>query len=237
MDISVFGNTGQPLESATVRGNILIGGGGWNGTDRHGVHVGSPASTSLFPNAYTVVTICNNIIRDSLRAGLKIGATYENVTVWKNTIDHPANQGIWIASGVTGTGSFSMNRVSNLLEGQIPFQNDSPDTFTTTLTDSEPETQAHAISVGLLDTRFLSCEITDEVDRDHQRLSRKDPAGTAFRDREDESVGRRRRTQLLPPADQRQQDVLSNVLGTRERARPSNPVGDQARRERPNRFL
>ncbi len=138
MDISVFGNTGQPLESATVRGNILIGGGGWNGTDRHGVHVGSPASTSLFPNAYTVVTICNNSIRDSLRAGLKIGATYENVTVWKNTIDHPANQGVWIASGVTGTGSFSMNVVSNLLEGQIPFQNDSPDTFTATLTDNEP---------------------------------------------------------------------------------------------------
>ncbi len=134
MEISVFGNTGQPLESATVRGNILIGGGGWNGTDRHGVHIGSPASTSLFPNAYTVVTISDNAIRDSLRAGLKVGATYENVSVWNNTIDHPANQGIWIASGVTGTGSFSMNSVSNLLEGQMPFQNDSPGTFTATLT-------------------------------------------------------------------------------------------------------
>jgi hypothetical protein len=134
MEISVFGDTGQPLESATVNGNTLIGGGGWNGTDRHGVHVGSPGSTSLFPNAYTVATISNNIIRDSLRAGLKIGTTYVNVTVSNNTIDHPANQGIWIASGVTGTGSFSTNTVSNLLAGQIPFQNDSPNTFTATLT-------------------------------------------------------------------------------------------------------
>jgi hypothetical protein len=55
-----------------VDGNVLIGGGGWNGTDRHGVHVGSPSITFLFPSAYTIATISNNIIRDSLRAGLKI---------------------------------------------------------------------------------------------------------------------------------------------------------------------
>ena len=41
MDISVFGDTGHPLESATVSGNVLIGGGGWNGV-RSGVHIGSP---------------------------------------------------------------------------------------------------------------------------------------------------------------------------------------------------
>jgi hypothetical protein len=133
MEIGVFGDTGQPLESALVDGNILIGGGGWNGTDRHGVHIGSPGSTSLFPDAYTVATISNNSVRDSLRAGLKIGATHENLTVSGNTIDHPANQGIWIASGVTGAGSFLTNTVSNLLAGQVPFQNDSPNTFTITL--------------------------------------------------------------------------------------------------------
>ncbi len=130
LEISVFGNTGQPLESATVEGNVLIGGGGWNGTDRHGVHVGSPSSTSLYPSAYTVATIVNNLILDSLRAGLKIGATYENLTIVNNTIDHPAVQGIWISSGVTGTGRFASNTVTNLLPGQVAFQNDSPNTFT-----------------------------------------------------------------------------------------------------------
>jgi hypothetical protein len=95
LDIGVFGDTGQPLESAIVDGNVLIGGGGWNGTDRHGVHVGSPSITSLFPSAYTVATISNNNIRDSLRAGLKIGTRNENLTITDNTIDHPATQGIW----------------------------------------------------------------------------------------------------------------------------------------------
>jgi hypothetical protein len=152
MEIGVFGDTGQPLESATVDGNTLIGGGGWNGTDRHGVHVGSLGSASFFPNAYTVATISNNIIRDSLRAGLKIGTTYENVTVSNNTIDHPANQGIWIASGVTGTGSFSTNTVSNLLAGQIPFQNDSPNTFTATLTGNSWQVPPPPAPTGLMAT-------------------------------------------------------------------------------------
>jgi hypothetical protein len=130
LDIGVFGDTGQPLESAIVDGNVLIGGGGWNGTDRHGVHVGSPSITSLFPSAYTVPTISNNNIRDSLRAGLKIGTRNENLTITDNTIDHPATQGIWISSGVAGTGTFANNTVSDLLSGQVAFQNDSPSTFT-----------------------------------------------------------------------------------------------------------
>jgi hypothetical protein len=152
MEVGVFGDTGQPLESATVDGNVLIGGGGWNGTDRHGVHVGSLGSASFFPNAYTVATISNNTIRDSLRAGLKIGATYENVTVSNNTIDRPANQGIWIASGVTGTGTFSRNTVSNLLAGQTPFQNDSPSTFTTTLTGNSWQVSPPPAPTGLTAT-------------------------------------------------------------------------------------
>ncbi|HEY4048689.1 MAG TPA: glycosyl hydrolase family 28-related protein [Acidobacteriaceae bacterium] len=130
LEISVFGNTGQPLESAIVEGNVLIGGGGWNGTDRHGVHVGSPSSTSRYPSAYTAAAIINNFIRDSLRAGLKIGTTYENLIIINNTIDHPAAQGIWISSGVTGTGRFAINTVTNLLSGRVAFQNDSPNTFT-----------------------------------------------------------------------------------------------------------
>ncbi|MER8072762.1 hypothetical protein ABTZ59_31235 [Streptomyces sp. NPDC094034] len=128
LEISVFGDTGHPLESATVSGNVLLGGGGWNGV-RHGVRIGSPSSTSLFPNAYTNVTMTDNIMRGSLRAGLYIDRTRVNATLTNNTIDRPAKQGIWIPTGVTGTGSFTGNTIQNLFPGQIATQNDSPATF------------------------------------------------------------------------------------------------------------
>jgi hypothetical protein len=131
MDIGVFGDTGHPLESATVSGNVLLGGGGWNSV-RYGVHIGSPATTSLYPTAYTNVTMSNNLLRGALRAGLFIDRTYAHVTLTNNTIDHPAKQGIWVTSGVTGTGTFTHNTVQNLLPGQVAYQNDSPGTFTTT---------------------------------------------------------------------------------------------------------
>ena len=126
MDVSVFGATGQPLESGTIDGNVILRGGGWNTTNRYGMSVGSR------PDAYTNVVISNNIIQDSRRAGLVIGATFENVTVSNNLIDHPATQGIWIRSGVTGTGSFNNNTVANLNPGQVAFQNDSACTFAVT---------------------------------------------------------------------------------------------------------
>jgi len=133
MDISVFGDTGHPLESSTVSGNVLIGGGGWNSV-RYGVHIGSPSPTSLFPTAFTNVTMSDNVIRGSLRAGLFVDLTRNNVTLTNNVIDRPAQQGILIRSGVTGTGNFTRNTVQNLLAGKIPYQNDSASTFKTTLT-------------------------------------------------------------------------------------------------------
>jgi hypothetical protein len=136
IEVSVFGNTGHPLDSATIWGNTVLRSGGWNGTDRHGIHVGSPGRNSFFADAYTNATISNNLIQDSRRAGLKIGTTFESLTISSNVIDHPALQGIWIASGVTGTGSFDSNTVSNLYAGQVAFQNDSASTFTATLTDN-----------------------------------------------------------------------------------------------------
>ncbi len=133
MDISVFGDSGHPLESSTVSGNVLIGGGGWNSV-RYGVHIGSPSPTSQFPTAFTNVTVRDNIIRGSLRAGVFVDLTRNNVTLTNNTIDHPATQGVWIRSGVTGTGNFADNTVQNQLAGQIPYQNDSANTFKVTLT-------------------------------------------------------------------------------------------------------
>lgn len=131
MDISIFGDTGHPLESATVSGNTLIGGGGWNGV-RTGVHIGSPSPTSLFPTAYTNVTMTGNLVKGSLRSGVLVDRQFVNATLIGTTIDGPANQGILINSGVTGTGTFTRTTVRNLRPGQVAFQNDSPTTFKTT---------------------------------------------------------------------------------------------------------
>jgi hypothetical protein len=128
LDIGVFGDTGHPLESATVSGNVLLGGGGWNGV-RHGVRISSPSSASLYPDAYTNVTMTDNVLRGALRAGLYIDRTRVNATLRNNIIDGPAKQGIWITTGVTGTGSFTGNTVQNLHPGQVATQNDSPATF------------------------------------------------------------------------------------------------------------
>lgn len=128
LDIGVFGDTGHPLESATISGNTLIGGGGWN-SERHGVRIGSPNSSSLFPDAYTHVTLSDNVMRGAFRAGLFIDLTRVDVTLRNNTIDHPAEQGILIGAGVTGTGRFTGNTVTNLRPGQVAQRNDSPSTF------------------------------------------------------------------------------------------------------------
>ncbi|WP_326813375.1 hypothetical protein OIE62_39145 [Streptomyces scopuliridis] len=128
LDIGVFGDTGHPLESATVSGNVLLGGGGWNGV-RHGVRISSPTSTSLYPDAYTNVTLTDNVLRGALRAGLYIDRTRVTATLKNNTIDGPATRGIWITSGVTGTGAFTDNQVRNLRPGHVATQNDSASTF------------------------------------------------------------------------------------------------------------
>jgi hypothetical protein len=132
MEVSVFGNTGRPLDSALISGNVIIRGGGWNG-NQNGIHVGSPSSTSYFSNAYTSAIISNNIIRLALRDGLRIGTVHETLTVSHNTIDHPAQIGVHIQSSVTGTGLFEYNLTTNLNVAQPAFQNDSSSTFMTSL--------------------------------------------------------------------------------------------------------
>ncbi|MFJ2830159.1 glycosyl hydrolase family 28-related protein [Streptomyces sp. NPDC087263] len=131
LDLGVFGDTGNPLTSVTVSGNVLNGGGGWNGT-RHGVRISSPSSTSLFPTAYSTVTMTDNTLNGALRSGLYIDKTRVNLTLTNNTINRPAKQGIWIPAGVTGTGTFTGNTVTNLFSGQVATQNDSAATFKVT---------------------------------------------------------------------------------------------------------
>lgn len=131
MEVGVFGDSGHPLESAVVSGNVLIGGSGWNGT-RHGVQVTSPGPDSRFPGAYTNVTMTGNTLRGSLRAGLFVGESHVNMTFTDNVIDGPAKQGIWIGRGAVGTGKPARNTVRNLFPGQAELQNDAQDTFKVT---------------------------------------------------------------------------------------------------------
>lgn len=128
IDIGVFGATGHPLESATVSGNVFIGGGGWNGV-RYGVHIGSTPSTSFYPNAYTNVTLTDNVMRGSLRSEVYIDGAHVNATLSGNTIDAPVGSGIWIAKGVTGTETITGNTINDLGYGQIAIRNDSPGTL------------------------------------------------------------------------------------------------------------
>jgi hypothetical protein len=151
MDVSIFGTTGHPLDSATITGNVILRGGGWNGTNRYGMSVSSPTSGN-YANSYTNATISNNIIQDSRRAGVTIGTKFDRVIFSNNTIIHPAVQGFWITSGVTGTGTFDSNTVSNLNSGQPAFQNDSPATFITTLTNNSWQVSVLPPPTGLMAT-------------------------------------------------------------------------------------
>src|SRR5882724_7192898 len=148
MEVSIFGNTGRPLDSALISGNVIIRGGGWNGS-QNGMHVGSPSSTSYFSNAYTGAIISNNIIRLALRDGLNMGTAHETLIVANNTIDHPAQIGVHVQSGVTGTGLFEYNLVTNLNSGQAEFQNDSTATFAaTSVSNSWQQAVTNILSQG-----------------------------------------------------------------------------------------
>ncbi len=150
IEVSVYGATGHPLDSALVTGNMILRAGGWNGTNRNGIDVGAPGSGSLFSNAVTRATITNNIIRLSLRDGLSIGQLNEAMTVVNNQIIQPAWQGIWIESGVTGSGLFEYNFVTNLNSGQIPLQNDASATFSTTVINNswQPWSQNQVVTAS-----------------------------------------------------------------------------------------
>jgi hypothetical protein len=125
MIVAIFGPTGAPLEGASITGNIIVRGAG-SVADTAGMSLGSGAE-------YSYSSIADNLIQDSLRAGIKLSPTYLNATLANNLVDHPATKGIWIKSGVTGTGYFECNTVIHLNPGEVEFQNDSPATFTATV--------------------------------------------------------------------------------------------------------
>jgi hypothetical protein len=123
--VGEFGANGNPCESALVSGNVILRGCGIRTTYGHG-------GIAVTDNA--TATIVSNTIVDSPGIGIDVQAC--SATFMGNVISHPATNAFLIKSGVTGAGVFDSNQVTALNPGQIAFRNDSPATFSATLTNN-----------------------------------------------------------------------------------------------------
>jgi hypothetical protein len=123
--VGEFGIDGNPCESALVSGNVILRGCGIRTLYGHGGITVSDAATA---------TIVSNSIIDSPGIGIDVQSC--NATFIGNVVSRPATNGFLIKSGVTGTGVFDSNLVTNLIAGQSAFRNDAPATFLATLTNN-----------------------------------------------------------------------------------------------------
>ncbi|WAC20879.1 glycosyl hydrolase family 28-related protein [Luteolibacter sp. SL250] len=129
MEISIFGDTSQPLESATITGNVIHRGGGWN-TIRHGINIGGGE------NVQARIVFSDNVIIDSRRMGVKVGGKLLDLTFRNNVIRGSASTGILIGKGMTGRGIFSSNRIIEQRDSLPEFTNESPSTFRAELSNN-----------------------------------------------------------------------------------------------------
>jgi len=120
--VGTYGVSGHPLESATVRGNVVHRSGGMT--------IFATNSSSNFPDGYTNALVEDNVITDSFRAGMDISGTHQNLLVAGNQISNPRLSGIVVAKGVIGTGAFEENSVTGSNAGG--FYNASPANFAAT---------------------------------------------------------------------------------------------------------
>jgi hypothetical protein len=123
--VGEFGANGNPCESVLVSGNVIWRGCGIRTTYGHG-------GIAVTDNA--TATIVSNSIIDSPGLGIDVQSCH--ATFIGNVISRPATNGFLVKSGVTGTGVFDSNQVTNMNVGQSAFRNDSPVTFSTTLTNN-----------------------------------------------------------------------------------------------------
>lgn len=123
--VGEFGANGNPCESVLVSGNVILRGCGIRTLYGHGGITVADDATA---------TIVSNTIIDSPGIGIDVQAC--NATFTGNVISRPATNGFLIKSGVTGTGVFDSNLVTNMIAGQSAFRNDSLSNFLTTLTNN-----------------------------------------------------------------------------------------------------
>jgi hypothetical protein len=127
--IGKFGTTGNPCESALVTGNTILRGCGLRPIyGQGGICVADGA----------VATIENNYIEESGALGIDVQTC--TATFTGNTINNPGTYGFLVKSGSIGSGIFTSNIVTNLKSGQLAFQNNAPNTFTTTQTNNSWQT-------------------------------------------------------------------------------------------------
>src|SRR5258708_1859466 len=157
--VSEFGANGQPLNGANVTGNTILrcGGNAYN-SNYASVDIGaSPTSPSI-----ANVTFGTNTINGCYFNGINIETLSGTNTLSNNLVNYPAQKGIYIQTGESGTASLTSNTVSNLNTGQVAYQNDSPSTFTATLTNNSWQTSPPpppAAPTGLAATAVSSSQI------------------------------------------------------------------------------
>jgi hypothetical protein len=120
MNVGVFGKSGNPLVSALIENNVIIGGGVWNVPDRrHGLTIGS---------VYQDIILRNNLVKNSRRSGIYLSGKVV-VTLENNTIAAPAASGVLISEKAEGTGIFKRNSFEMLQPGEKKVVNTAPDKF------------------------------------------------------------------------------------------------------------
>ena len=136
--VGTYGISGHPIESATIRGNVVHRSGG--------MVVFSTASNSNFPDGYTNALVENNVITDSFGPGMSISGVHQNLTVTGNRISNPRLGGIVVSKGVIGTGDFTGNSVTGSPAGG--FYNGSPGNFTPTFAGNSWQTDMPLDRIG-----------------------------------------------------------------------------------------
>lgn len=109
-----------PVTGAIIRRNTMIRGGGNYGTNQ------KRGAMWIYPGSTTIsgVYIRDNDLRDSIFRGIHLAGTQSQaITFERNVIDHPGENGVYVLSGVIGSGTFSGNIVRNINNGFVQFSN------------------------------------------------------------------------------------------------------------------
>lgn len=111
----------HPLTGGNVAYNTIVRGGGNAGSQQRGAIWIYPQSTTI-----SGVVFQYNDILDSIFHGIHLTATLsQSIQFNNNLIDTAGGDGIIVDPGVTGTGVFNNNTVTNLSAGSVPFLNNS----------------------------------------------------------------------------------------------------------------
>ncbi|MFJ2991717.1 hypothetical protein [Pandoraea sp. NPDC087047] len=136
-------NNGNTLDPRKLGLNLTAQNNFVRGTGDDGIATDSDAGDAGTNSQMDGTRILNNTSVAPYWANALRVAGGKHVLVQGNRVQDPSSgngmdvsifgaQGVWIAKGVTGTGKFAGNSVTDLSAGQAAFQNSSPGTFTAT---------------------------------------------------------------------------------------------------------